>query len=118
MREYKELQAITRALGDLTNEEQVQFERHYARQRKSPTAAFLYSFFFGCFGVDRFYLGQTALGIAKLMTLGGVGIWALVDWFLISGAAHERNNDAIREIKRVLIMSRSESGTAGSLRSS
>lgn len=51
---------------------------------KSYTTALLLSFFVGVFGVDRFYLGQTGLGVAKLLTGGGCGIWALVDFILIA----------------------------------
>jgi hypothetical protein len=43
----------------------------------------LLSFFVGILGIDRFYLGYTGLGILKLITLGGCGIWALIDLILI-----------------------------------
>lgn len=41
------------------------------------------SVMFGFLGVDRFYLGQTVIGVIKLLTLGGLGIWALIDIILI-----------------------------------
>jgi len=50
---------------------------------KDLITATLLSWFLGFLGIDRFYLGYTGLGIVKLVTLGGCGIWALIDLFLI-----------------------------------
>ena len=43
----------------------------------------LISFLLGWFGIDRFYLGYTGLGILKLVTFGLCGIWYVVDLVLI-----------------------------------
>ena len=51
---------------------------------KSYVTTLLLSFFLGSLGVDRFYLGHVGLGIAKLFTFGGCGIWALIDFILIA----------------------------------
>ena len=50
---------------------------------KSQSAAFILSWLLGIFGVDRFYLGYTGLDVLKLITLGGFGIWAVIDFALI-----------------------------------
>ena len=55
-----------------------------APQGKDWLVALLLSIFLGSLGVDRFYLGYVGLGIVKLLTCGGAGIWWLIDLILIA----------------------------------
>ena len=54
----------------------------FSRREWIPTI--LISWFLGTFGIDRFYLGYTGLGILKLCTFGGCGIWHIIDVILIA----------------------------------
>ncbi|MGN0206396.1 MAG: TM2 domain-containing protein [Muribaculaceae bacterium] len=60
-------------------------------QFKDPTISLILSIFLGSFGIDRFYIGDIGLGIGKLLTGGGCGVWTIVDWFLIMDATREKN---------------------------
>ncbi|HRG38161.1 MAG TPA: TM2 domain-containing protein [Bacteroidia bacterium] len=60
-------------------------------QFKDPTTSLIVSLIGGQLGIDRFIIGDTGLGIGKLITCGGFGIWAIVDWFMIMGATREKN---------------------------
>jgi len=54
--------------------------------RKSQVSAYLLSIFFGLFGADQFFLGFPVMGALKLSTLGGAGIWYVVDIIRIGSA--------------------------------
>ncbi|MCG9791549.1 TM2 domain-containing protein [Flavobacterium algicola] len=60
-------------------------------QLKDPTTMLIISILAGSFGIDRFMVGDTGLGVGKLLTCGGFGIWAIIDWFLIQGVTREKN---------------------------
>lgn len=53
--------------------------------------ALVMSIFFGTLGIDRFIMGHIGLGILKLITAGGFGIWWLVDVILIATKYQFRN---------------------------
>jgi TM2 domain-containing membrane protein YozV len=65
---------------------------------KDPTTMLLISLFGGHFGIDRFLIGDTGLGIGKLLTCGGLGIWTLVDFFLIMGRTREVNFQRLQAV--------------------
>jgi TM2 domain-containing membrane protein YozV len=65
---------------------------------KDPVLLLVISLLAGVFGVDRFVVGDVGLGIAKLLTCGGLGIWTIVDWFLIMGRAKDVNFEQVLQI--------------------
>lgn len=60
-----------------------------ATEWKNPTVALILSLFIAF--ADRMYLGQIGLGVAKMLTCGGLGIWTIVDWFTAMNRARMFN---------------------------
>jgi len=73
---------------------------------KSKDVLVILSAFLGTFGADRFYRGQIGLGIVKLITLGGCGLWALIDHliYLLGDLPREENGSIIVDQKTLQLL--------------
>ena len=60
-------------------------------EMKDPTTILLVSLFLGAYGVDRFMLKDTGMGVLKLLTGGCCGILTIIDWFSVQKKARELN---------------------------
>lgn len=69
------------------------------RGGKSQLVALLLCIFVGALGIHRFYLGYTVIGIIQLLTLGGCGIWALIDLIrIITGDLKPKDGEYEEEL--------------------
>lgn len=107
------MQMVALLKRDLSDNERTQFDLQTAQHSKNPTTALILGLFFGWAGVDRFYVGDMWLGALKLLTFGGLGIWALIDWFLIMGAARRKNMTVAEEIRASIVAIRRSEGMGG-----
>jgi len=65
---------------------------------KSKTTTLIISLLLGELGIDRLYLGYTGLGILKLLTVGGCGIWYIIDIILIlTDKMTDKNGNALEK---------------------
>lgn len=67
-------------------------------EMKDPTTLLLLSLFLGGWGVDRFMLGETGMGVLKLLTGGCCGILTIIDWFSVQNKARELNFQRIMAV--------------------
>lgn len=66
-------------------------------EAKSKVTAALLCWFLGFLGIHRFYLGHTTIGIIQIITCGGLGIWAIVDFIMIlTGNLKDSNGQSLR----------------------
>lgn len=66
-----------------------------AIELKDPTTMLIVSLFLGGLGVDRFMLGETGMGVLKLLTGGLCGIMTIIDWFSVQSKAKELNFNSV-----------------------
>jgi TM2 domain-containing membrane protein YozV len=94
---YFESHQLNFVREQLLLEEETKWPRVSTLQLKDPTTSLIVSILAGGLGIDRFLIGDTGLGIGKLLTCGGFGIWTIVDWFLIQSATREKNMQKLQQ---------------------
>jgi hypothetical protein len=62
---------------------------------KSRLAAALLAWFLGVLGIHRFYVGKVGTGILMILTLGGLGVWALIDFIMILIGSFKDKDDRV-----------------------
>lgn len=62
---------------------------------KNFVGTLLLCFFLGNLGIHRFYVGKIGTGILMLITLGGLGIWSLIDFIMIAVGKFKDNNGKV-----------------------
>ena len=66
--------------------------------KKKRLNVLLICLFLGGLGIHRFYVGKTGSGIVQLLTLGGLGVWALIDCIMIlCGAFKDKEGNVITD---------------------
>lgn len=69
-----------------------------AAELKDPTTLLLISIFLGSWGVDRFMLGDTGMGVLKLLTGGVCGVLTIIDWFTVQNKTKELNFNRLMQL--------------------
>lgn len=95
----------------LSNQQLAMVQSEMEHKKKSTTVLYLLWLFTGGIGGHRYYLGDVGRGVAMTLTLGGLGIWALIDVFFIGARLREKN-----EMKELEIIQRVR-GMSGDLAS-
>ena len=65
---------------------------------KDPTTILLVSIFLGSLGIDRFMIGDTGMGVLKLLTAGCCGILTIIDWFSMQKKTKDLNYNKIMSL--------------------
>lgn len=73
-------------------------QMEYDNQKKTPGIAYALWFFLGGLGGHRFYAGDIGYAVGMLLTLGGLGVWTLIDVFLIGKRIRAINTQKREEI--------------------
>lgn len=107
--EASQIPFITKKLNELSDHQVMVVS---TADYKEPATLLIVSLFFGGLGVDRFMLGEIGMGVLKFLTLGGLGIWTIIDWFNIMSKTRKKNFETfLQSIEMCKILSTSSNRT-------
>ena len=98
MADVSDLMAL-QFMNSLPDNRRTEFQMAFHSQKKDRSTALVLGLFLGLLGIDRFYLGQTGLGLLKLFTFGGLFWWAFIDLFLIMSATDKHNVSVLMHLQ-------------------
>ena len=87
-------------MQDMTEYQKITFLKRYIFESKSESTGMLLAIFFGCFGIDRFYVDDFKIGFLKLMTLGLCGVLWILDLFVIMNRVKQFNETMAVKLAR------------------
>jgi TM2 domain-containing membrane protein YozV len=90
------------AKKDLSAEQLSLVQSEFGKKNKSKGIMYLLWWFTGGIGGHRYYLGDIGYAVGMTFTLGGIGVWTLIDAFLIGKRLEQKNeqleNDIIHDV--------------------
>ena len=84
--------------ASLDDSERDRFISLVQNETQNPVVMYGWNAWLGFLGVDRFLVGDILAGFLKLITLGGFGIWVIIDCFLIGNRTREKNYEKVQYI--------------------
>lgn len=98
MNRYRYDRELIEMAASLSDADRFEFMDIVQNETLNPVVIFGWNMWLGGLGIDRFLVGDILAGILKLLTFGGLGIWVIVDCFLIGNRTREVNMIKIRDI--------------------
>ena len=98
MNRYRYDRELIEMAASLSEADRFKFMDIVQNETLNPVVMFGWNMWLGFLGIDRFLVGDILAGILKLLTMGGLGLWVIIDCFLIGNRTREVNMNKIRDI--------------------
>lgn len=104
--------SVKNALGRMPGDQQAVFEEEYVDKRRSAVLMLLLAILFP---IHFFFEGRVGLGILYWLTLGGFGLWWLVEIVMVWGRTKRFNQDTATALLRDMKIMNAESQPASNV---